>query len=301
MSLLLFSLEDVIHIDKINSYQVFSHNPNGMDISNAINRILSIKQPKTETKLSLIQREIVLNFEEKCIRCFEENFETLAKETPLILPCKEPEKFNAIVQPMYDWCKKTNKLSSIKGLVLHSFFLSQHLEHFGFTREALKENLQIEAFLEEPVIVVYNPQKNVLLLIRNAENQDSETEVKLGFDYLKMFILLFNDKLKGSNMKLISLVVTAKENALKLKCVNYLNNVLSLETFEDLLTFEKFWEEKATYFGKESLDHINDEIIKVFLAKITGTVATTLIYGKYIPTMTDKCNEQMKNVAVLLT
>ena len=52
----------------------------------------------------------------------------LANEAPLILPCKEPEKFNVV-------------------------------EHFGFTREALRENLQIEAFSEEPVIVVYNPQK----------------------------------------------------------------------------------------------------------------------------------------------
>ena len=40
-----------------------------------------------------------------------------------------------------------------------AFFISQLLEHFGFTREALRENLQIEAFSEEPVIVVYNPQK----------------------------------------------------------------------------------------------------------------------------------------------
>ena len=272
-----------------------------MDISNAIDKILTMKQPKIQIKLSPIEREFVVNFEEKCIRFFEENFETLAKDAPLILPCKEPEKFNVVVQTMYDWCKKTNKLSSIKGLVLHSFFISQHLEHFGFTREALREILQIEAFSEKPVIVVYNPQKNVLLLIRNAENQDLETEIKLSFDYLKMFILLFNDNLKGSNMKLISAVVTDKENALKLKCANCINNVLSLDTFKDLRTFEKFWDEKSMYFGKESVDHVNADFIKKILVKITGTVAATLIYGKYIPTMTEKCDEKMVNVAVLLT
>ena len=273
-----------------------------MDISNAIDKIFTIKQPEIKIKLSPVERELEPNFEERCIRFFEVNFEVLAKEAPLILPCKEPEKFNVIVKIMYDWCKKTNKLCSMKGLVLHSFSIAQHLkEHFGVTREALRENLQVEGFSEEPVIVVYNPQKNVLLLIRNAETQDLETETKLGFDYLKMFILLFNDKLKGSNMKLISLVVTTKENALKLKCVNCLNNVLSPETFKDLLTFEKFWDEKTTYFGKESLDHINHDFIKIFLAKITGTVAATLIFGEYIPTMTGKCDEQMKNVAVLLT
>ena len=272
-----------------------------MDISNAIDKIFTIKQPEIKIKLSPVERELEPNFEERCIRFFEVNFEVLAKEAPLILPCKEPEKFNVIVKIMYDWCKKTNKLCSMKGLVLHSFSIAQHLEHFGFTREALRENLQVEGFSEEPAIVVYNPQKNVLLLIRNAETQDLETETKLGFDYLKMFILLFNEKLKGSNMKLIALVVTTKENVLKLKCVNCSNNVLSLETFKDLLTFEKFWDEKTTYFGKENLDHINHDFIKIFLAKITGTVAATLIFGEYIPTMTEKCDEQMKNVAVLLT
>ena len=58
---------------------------------------------------------------------------------------------------MYDWCKKTNTLTTIKGLALHNFFISQHLEHFGFKREALRENLQVEEFSKEPDIVVYNP------------------------------------------------------------------------------------------------------------------------------------------------
>ena len=51
----------------------------------------------------------------------------------------------------------------------------------------------------------------MLLLIRNAENEDLVADIKLGLDDLKMFILLFNDKLKGSNMMLISLIVTDKE------------------------------------------------------------------------------------------
>ena len=76
----------------------------------------------------------------------------------------------------------------------------RHLEHFGFTRETLKERLKIENFSEAPIIVVYNPQENVLLLIRNAENQGMATDIKLGLDDLKMFILLCNEKLKDSNM-----------------------------------------------------------------------------------------------------
>ena len=62
---------------------------------------------------------------------------------PLILPCKKLEKFNVVVQKHYDWCKKTNKLSSMKGLVLRRFFIFQYLGHFEFTRDALRENLQM--------------------------------------------------------------------------------------------------------------------------------------------------------------
>ena len=141
----------------------------------------------------------------------------------------------------------------------------------------------------------------MLLLIRNAENRDLETEIKLGLDDLKMFILLCCDKLKGSNMKLISLVVTGKKHDFQLKCSNCVNNVLSLETFKDLPTFENWYESRATYFEKESVLNINANFIKSFLAKITGAVAATFLYGEYMPTMTVNCNEKMENLAVLLT
>ena len=202
---------------------------------------------------------------------------------------------------MESWCRETNKSSSIKGLVLHSFPVYRHLQHFGFTRGVLKRSLKVRAFSEEPVTIVYNPQEHVLLLIRNAENRDLETDVKLGLDDLKMFILLCNDQLKGSKMKLISLVVTGKEHDFKLKCTNCINNVLSLETFKDLPTFENWYENRAVYFEKESVENKDADFIKFFLAKITGTVAATFIYGEYMPTLTVSPNEKMENLSVLLT
>ena len=241
-----------------------------------------------------------VSFEQRCTEYFERNFETLAKETPLILPCKEPEKSREIVTSMEHWCRKTNNSSNIKGLVLHSFSIFRHLEHFGFTRETLKQSLKIEEISEAPVIVVYNPQENVLLLIRNAENQDLANDIKIGRDDLKMFILLFNDKLKNSNMKLISLIITDKENHIKLQCPDCINNVLSLEMFKDIAALENWWEEKSSHFEKKTVQKINPDFISSFTAKITGTVASTFIYGKYIPTMTETPDEQMENLKVLL-
>ena len=47
------------------------------------------------------------------------------------------------------------------------------------------------------------PQTNVLLQIQKAENQDLSTKIKIGLDDMNTFILLLNEKLKGSNMKLV--------------------------------------------------------------------------------------------------
>ena len=241
-------------------------------------------------------------FEELCTTHFEENFESLAAESPLILPCKEPERLKEVVKVMQEWCRKRNRLSRIKGLILHNFSALRHLEHFGFTKEILKGSFEIEEFSEKPIMVVYNPHENMLLLIRNAENQDLVTDIKLGLDDLKMFILLFIDKLKGSNMKLISLVVTDKDHNLESICPGCVNNnVLPLETFKDADTFNNWCEAKATYFEIGTVEKSNANFVKSFSAKITGTVAATLIYGKFVPTMTKNPDKRMISSKVLLT
>ena len=290
----------MIHINTIDGYQTFAHNPDAENVSNAIREIAS-RRSRVKILLNPIKQSIEeeADFEKRCTAYFEGNFETLATETPLILPYKEPKNFKEIVNTMEQWCRKTNKSSKLKGLVLHSFLVFKHLEHFGFTGKVLKDGLNIERFSEEPVIIVYNPQENVILLVRNAQNQDLTTDIRFGLDDLNMFILLFYDKLKYSNMKLISLIVTDKSQ--NFKCPNCKNNLLSLEDFKDIHTFENCWEERATYFEKEYMKNVNHGFIKTFLATMTGTVAATLVYGKYIPTLTDKSDEQMANVAVLLT
>ena len=114
-------------------------------------------------------------------------------------------------------------------------------------------------------------------------------------------LLLLSDKLKKSNLKFISLVVADKTHGFELKCPNCINNVLSLKEFKDLSTFEKWWQVRTKYFEKERVKNINPDFIKNFLAKVTGIVAATFIYGEYIPTMTDKSDEKMANLTVLLT
>ena len=102
------------------------------------------------------------------------------------------------------------------------------------------------------------------MLIRKAENEELTTDIRLGLDELKMFLLLFNDKLKNSNLKLIPLVVTDKDRDVKLTCSTCINNVLTLEEFKDLRSFENWWEERATFLEIEDLENINLISLKVF-------------------------------------
>ena len=50
-----------------------------------------------------------------------------------------------------------------------------------------------------------------------------------------------------------------------------MNNVLSLEEFKDLATFENWWQVRTMYFKKESAKNINPDFMKNFLAKVTGS------------------------------
>ena len=99
-SLLLIVLEPVIHIDKIDGYQIFTHNPQAKDISDAIHEVLVNKNTNIKVKLNPIEQDNIeeTSFEKHCAEYFEDNFETLATEAPLVLPAKEPEKLKKLLK-----------------------------------------------------------------------------------------------------------------------------------------------------------------------------------------------------------
>ena len=88
----------MVHKDKINGYRIFAHDPKAKNISDAIREIIATKT----TKLPSTEQHKVkeADFEKRCTTHFEENFENLAAEDPLILPCKNPENFKEIVNTM---------------------------------------------------------------------------------------------------------------------------------------------------------------------------------------------------------
>ena len=243
-------------------------------------------------------------FKEQYTGYFERYFEVLANEDPQILPWKVPHEFKSITEIMFCWCKETNELSNIKGLVLHSFSILKHLFRHGFTKKILKDCLQIQNFSEVPIIVVYNPREKALLLLRKGESKKLATDIASSINDLKLFILLFHDVLANSGMKLIPLVVTdEKVNDSNSNCRLCLNHVFSLKEFPDTGKFNYFWGRRGSYFQTEYKGEIDEVLSKTFSAKLAGIVGAAFLYPNYIPIFTNKRNnhQHMEHLAVLLT
>ena len=232
-------------------------------------------------------------FTKQCTTYFEKNFQKLAEDKPLFIPWKIPGGYTEIERIVDNWCKKTNKLSSIKGLILHSFPFTKCLELYGIKEDTLRDYLHIKKFSKEPITVVYNPNQRAILLVRKGESKDLATDMTLSLNDMKMFILLFNDELMESGMKLVPLVVS--DGNPTVDCDKCLNHVLSEKKFE---TFTSLWEK---YFRTKSQGKTKKSFINDFLAKATSFVAVTCIYHDCIPKFTSKTCEEMESLAVLLT
>ena len=235
-------------------------------------------------------------FKKQCTTYFENNFEKLAEEEPLFVPWKIPEDQMEIEGIMDLWCKKTNRLSSVKGLVLHRFSLIKCLELYGIKEDTLRDHLHIKMFSKAPITVVYNPHQRAVLLVRKAESDDLTNDMALSFNDVKMFILLFNDELTESGIKLIPLIVT--DGKAKIDCGKCLNHVLSKKEIEK---FTSRWNDNRSYFQTKSEGKVTKDFSKDFLAKVTSLTAATSIHYDYIPKFTSNSCGEMESLAVLLT
>ena len=303
MSPSMFILETAIHIEHIDGYTVLAHNPNVRAMSKRIEETISSKNNTVEVFFSPIERSHTeeSKFEEQCTMYFERNFETLAENDTLILPWRLSENHMGIEGIMDRWCRDTNTLSRIKGLVVHKFFLAKCLKLYGFTKENLRDSLHIKKFSEAPITLVYNPHEKVILLIRKSESEKLATDMLLSLYDLNMFILLFNVELKESGVKLIPLVLTAgkpKSYHSQLNCQQCQSHVFSEDEFE---TFISCWKDKESYFQPKSAGKLRKGFSKEFLVKVTSLMAATYVYHDCLPKFASKTREGIENLAVLLT
>ena len=295
----IFILETRIHIEHIHGFTIIAHNPSAEDIFTTIKNTCANRN--TRIRVYLRPDEIYHveepEFKEQCTTYFRKNFMKLATLDPLILPWKIPKGSMVIESTMDCWCKETNTLSSVKGLVLHNFSFTKCLELYGIKSDILRDRLNIKNFPLALISVVYNPDEKAILLIRKAESKKLATDMELSLNDIKLFILLFNDELIGSGVKLIPLVVSNGKH--KVDCDRCLSHVFSEKEFA---SFESRWKNEQNYFQTESEGKITKERFSTdFIAKATSLMAATCVYHDCIPKFTSRTCGEMERLAVLLT
>ena len=236
-------------------------------------------------------------FKNECSKYFERNYKIMGIQAPLVSPSVIPTKIKGIVETMSRWCQSTGKTDYVKGFVLHSFLIKDlYLKMFNNKLDDLRQKLNIEDFPSTPTITVYNPNERIFFLVRIAENEDVENEIKLCGAELKMLMLIVGDELKDTGIKVIPLVVTDK----RIKCTDCRSNLIQREEIENIDLFISWYEQKSVDFDIKFTDYFEESKINEILAKIVSCMGATKVHGS-LPAFTTEEEKQMEEALLLLT
>ena len=260
-----------------------------------------------EVKVKHLDKEDVSTFSELkenlCADYFKRYFEKLAKKGPVVLP-QIPTGINKVVDTMERWCNDTNDSSDVKGLVVHSFNVSEYFRKLFYDqieKEKLHRDLDIKYFSSIPLIIVYNPSESVILLIRtSSENKELKKEIEFCSYDTKMFMLLFGDEVKRSKVKVISLLVSNGIANEYLMCEHCKKSIVSMEIMESYELFQTLWHNRAEDFQITNTDNIDETKIIAASAKLIGCLAAAPYFDD-LPTYTEVPNQQMKHLSIILT
>ena len=299
----LFLLESLSHRG-LRGYGTYCHIRNAKDAFKNIDEWREMISKK-EVNVKLHDKEDVYTLselkEKLCMNYFKTYFENVAKEGPVLLP-QVQGGINKITNTMIHWCNNTNDSRNLKGLVIHSFSVPDYLRKFFYDEleiDKLRADLDIKEFPTTPIIIVYNPSENVILLIRISEKARLREQIEFCSHDMKMFILLFGNEIKRNGVKVISLLASNEAPNRNLKCDDCQNCIVSLETLESDELFEKWFHNHAAVFNADIDDIVEANIIKAS-ANIIGCIAAAPYFDD-LPTFTNAQNEQMKHLLVLLT
>ena len=276
------------------------------NLERIIENVVQLHEKTAESKVNLVlssgkSKKIKLS-EFKGVHCkeyFQRYFEVLLHNDPVILPQKIPTTNKKIVNTMGSWCKKANKFSNLKGLVVYKFSVLKYLKWL-YDEETLYQYLDIKDFPQKPTIVVYNPKENIIFLIRKAKSENIEKEINNCSADLKMFMLLFWDELKDSRIKIIPLVANTSEVSEKLNCDQCTDFVVSVAGLKTPKLFETLWDKLSSHCKIVNTNEIDEIKVSVFLATLIGIAVTGFIHNK-LPTFGKDPSEQMNHALLMLT
>ena len=236
-------------------------------------------------------------FKKECAKYFERYYKILAMKAPLVLPSVISTECKRIVDTMRKWCQSTGKGHYVKGFVLHSFLIKDlYLKIYKDDLDGLSRKLNIDAFPTTPTITVCNPNQRIFFLIRIAENEDFESDMKLCGAELKMLMLIVGKELEDTGMKVIPLVVTDKES----KCTDCRKYSILREQIEDVDLFTSWCEQKSVKFDITPAEHFEENKANGIFTAIVSAMGATKIHDIF-PAFTAELEKQMKGALLLLT
>ena len=295
-----FFLENISHCQEQFGYEVFGH---FFIADNVIDSCCKLAADTAEKKVIVVfgAKKVkfceATEFKNECSEYFKRYYNFLAMQAPLVLPSKViPENVKAIVDTMSKWCQNTGKSSHVKGFTLHSFLIKDlYLKMYNDKLDDLLRKLNIEDFPSTPTITVYNPSESIFFLVRPAESEDVENEIKLCCAELKMLIVLVGDELKNTGIKVIPLIVTDKES----KCTDCRSYLIPRGEIEDIDLFTMWYEQKSADFDVRFADYFDENKTNQILAKIVSCMGATKVHD-LLPAFTTEEEKQMQEALLLL-
>ena len=90
------------------------------------------------------------------------------------------DPFRIIMATMKEWCKnESQREGDIKGLVMYGYSLDNHLMQFKYPHNILYHHRNTFPERKNETVFMFNPGKKVVLLLKFAEDEDLEYEMKL--------------------------------------------------------------------------------------------------------------------------
>ena len=187
---------------------------------------------------------------------------------------------HSIINTMKDWCTKNqgHGNENSRGFVIYAY--SQVLKLYENVLKYHLHKVTCEDFHE--TVFVYNPTKQIFLLIRIAMDKNIDDEIKLSTNDMMRFVLTFFDVLDKSGVKLINLLVT--DEKFETPCSSCKHQIISIEMFSSSKSFDKWWEKKEKEFSiSVSRSKLNKEFFSNFLTRIGDIVNDLQLYYSIKP------------------